>query len=202
MLEDLIKQAEIFVKERFKEEETGHDWLHMERVRQQSFLIWEKEQMGDPLYMDLVALLHDVDDYKLASAERAPALKEWLVKMNVGEDLRAKLLTDTSNISFSKGNRQLLSPEALIVQDADRLDAIGAVGIARAFAYGAISGQMICKQGELKQQKGRGSTIAHFYDKLLVLKDIMNTKTGKEMAEERHAFMESFLCQFEKEWKE
>ena len=204
-MEQLIKEAEAFVKVRFKEEVTGHDWLHMERVRRISSLIWEKERVGDPLYIDLVALLHDVDDDKLASAEHTLTLKEWLVHMGVQQDLMLKLLTDTANISYRKGIRSLLSPEALIVQDADRLDAMGAIGIARAFAYGAKSGQMICHNGDLNgQMKDRdsGSTVAHFYDKLLVLKDLMNTKTGREMAEERHAFMQSFLCQFKKEWKE
>ena len=204
-MEQLIKEAEDFVKVRFKEEVTGHDWLHMERVRKLSSLIWGKERAGDPLYIDLVALLHDVDDDKLASVEHTITLKEWLVHMGVQQDLMLKLLTDTANISYRKGIRSLLSPEALIVQDADRLDAMGAVGIARAFAYGAKSGQMICHKGDLNDQmrdKESDSTVAHFYDKLLVLKDLMNTKTGREMAEERHAFMQSFLCQFKKEWKE
>ncbi len=204
-MEQLIKAAEIFVKERFKEEVTGHDWLHMERVRRQSSLIWEKEKIGDPLYVDLVALLHDVDDRKLAYVDHALTLKDWLVMMDVQQDLISKLLTDTSNISFRKGNHSLLSPEALIVQDADRLDALGATGISRAFAYGAKNGQMICKEGDFTEQNQNGgtdSTVAHFYDKLLLLKDRMNTKTGREMAEQRHRFMRSFLCQFEKEWKE
>ena len=204
-MEQLIKEAEAFVKDRFKEEVTGHDWLHMERVRKLSFLIWEHERAGDPLYIDLVALLHDVDDDKLASKEHTHTLKDWLINMGVQQDLMQNLLTDTANISYRKGVRSLLSPEALIVQDADRLDAMGAIGIARAFAYGAKSGQMICHKGDLNDRmrdKGSGSTVAHFYDKLLVLKDLMNTKTGREMAEERHEFMQAFLCQFKKEWKE
>ena len=202
-MDQLIKEAEMFVKERFKEEVTGHDWFHMERVRRQAYMIWDKERVGDPLYVDLVALLHDVDDSKVASAVHALTLEEWLEKMDVQKELMAKLLTDTSNISFRAGNRSLLSPEALIVQDADRLDALGAIGIARAFAYGAHSGQMICKQGDFREQnRSTGSTIEHFYDKLLLLKDLMNTKTGREMAEEKHQFMLSFLCQFKKEWKE
>ncbi len=192
------------MSERFKEDVTGHDWLHMERVRRHSRKIWEKERMGNPLYMDLVALLHDVDDDKLALTANDLTLKDWLIMNKVPSDMVEKILTDTANISFRKGNRSLLSPEALIVQDADRLDAIGAIGIARAFAYGSKSGQLICRQGEWKEdrKKKSGSTVAHFYDKLLVIKDLMNTDTGREMAEERHTFMQSYLCQFEKEWKE
>lgn len=192
------------MKQRFKEEVTGHDWLHMERVRYHARYIWEKERTGDPLYIDLVALLHDVDDDKLASAEEDLTLKDWLTKKRVPSGLVGKLLKDTANISFRKGERSMLTVEAKIVQDADRLDAIGAIGIARAFAYGSKNGQLLCKQGDWKQETRQksGSTVAHFYDKLLLIKDLMNTETGRKMAEERHAFLQSYLCQFEKEWKE
>ena len=199
-MQTVIKAAELFVKERFLDDVTGHDWYHMERVRKLSLLIYQSERSGDPELIELIALLHDVSDSKLnrSKKEGESLLSKWL-EANIKDTLLIqKLKRDVASISFKEGLKEGLSPEAAIVQDADRLDALGAIGIARAFAYGGAKGQPIY----LPEKEAGPSTISHLYDKLLLLKDLMNTQTGKKMAEERHQFILLFVEKFKKEMME
>ncbi|WP_225983583.1 MULTISPECIES: HD domain-containing protein [Bacillaceae] len=200
IMREAIKAAEEFVKKRFINDTTGHDWQHMDRVRRLSLLIYQTEQTGDPELIELIALLHDLSDSKLNGTKKAgeAVLSEWLESNVKNEEIRGKIKRDVSSISFSEGLREGLSPEAAIVQDADRLDALGAIGIARAFAYGSHKGHPIY----LPKDDSAPSTFTHFYDKLLLLKTLMNTRTGKRLAEERHQFILLFLEQFKKDMME
>ena len=200
MIQKIIKTAELFVQKRFTNDGTGHDWYHMDRVRKLSLLIYQTEQSGDPELIELIALLHDISDSKVnrTKKEGEMFLSEWLEANVEGPLLIDKIKRDIASISFREGLKEGLSPEAAIVQDADRLDALGAVGIARAFTYGGYKGQPIF----LPEDGAGPSTVAHFYDKLLLLKDLMNTPTGKRMAEERHQFTLLFLEKFKKEMME
>ena len=199
-MKEVIIEAEKFVKKRFLNDVTGHDWHHMNRVRKLSLVIWQTEQMGDPELIELIALLHDVSDSKLngTKKEGEEFLDEWL-ESNVKDTIMIeKIKRDIASISFREGLREGLSPEAAIVQDADRLEALGAIGIARAFTYGGYKGQPIY----IPEDEAASSTFSHFYDKLLLLKDLMNTQTGERMAEERHQFILLFLEKFKKEMME
>jgi len=205
-MQKLIEQCEKQVKTIYENFDASHDWQHIERVRQNARLLMEKEQ-ADALIVEMAVLLHDVSDPKY----RKP-----------GEDLESKILQDLDltagqrekikavidSVSFKGGNGvEAASIEAEIVQDADRLDAIGAVGIARTFAYGGAKGRRLYDWEEQPRQKMTEeeyrskptSSATHFYEKLLLLKDHMNTETGKHIAEERHQFMISFLEQLKKE---
>lgn len=199
-MHETIKAAEEFVKKRFTNDTTGHDWQHMDRVRKLSLLIYQTEQTGDPELIELIALLHDLSDSKLneTKKEGEAVLSEWLESNVKNEEIRLKIKRDVSSISFSEGLREGLSHEAAIVQDADRLDALGAIGVARAFAYGGHKGHPIY----LPKDDSAPSTFTHFYDKLLLLKTMMNTCTGKRLAEERHQFILLFLEQFKKDMME
>ena len=199
-LRKVIQAAEEFVKNRFSNDTTGHDWYHMDRVRKLSLKIYQAERTGDPQLIELIAILHDIPDSKLNNSkeEGEKLLSMWL-ESNLSEtSMIEKIKKDIASISFREGIREGLSPEAAIVQDADRLDAIGAMGIARAFTYGGHKGHPIY----MTNDQAATSTLAHFYDKLLLLKDLINTKTGKEMAEDRHQFILLFLEQFKKEMME
>ena len=199
-LRKVIQAAEEFVKNKYSNDTTGHDWYHMDRVRKLSLKIYQVEQTGDPQLIELIAILHDIPDSKLNNSkeEGENLLSMWL-ESNLSETtMIEKIKNDIASISFREGKREGLSPEAAIVQDADRLDAIGAMGIARAFTYGGHKGQPIY----IPNDQVVTSTLAHFYDKLLLLKDLINTKTGKEMAEDRHHFILLFLEQFKKEMME
>lgn len=199
-MHETIKAAEEFVKKRFINDTTGHDWQHMDRVRKLSLLIYQTEQTGDPELIELIALLHDLSDSKLngTKKEGEALLSEWLESNVKNEEIRGRIKRDVSSISFSEGLREGLSPEAATVQDADRLDALGAIGVARAFAYGGHKGHPIY----LPKDDSAPSTFTHFYDKLLLLKTLMNTRTGKRLAEERHQFILLFLEQFKKDMME
>lgn len=186
-----IKQ---YVKQLFELDVTGHDFYHMKRVANTAKSIAESEN-ANIFLCEAAAWLHDVGDHKLFQQPKR-VMKEmnlFLKTISISDDEVEKINAIIQNISFSKGN----IPETLegkIVQDADRLDAIGAVGIARTFAYGGANGQLI--YSEVYQD----TSIQHFYDKLLRLKDKMNTERAKQLATERHQFMEQFLEQFHKEW--
>ena len=199
-LRKVIQAAEEFVKNKYSNDTTGHDWYHMDRVRKLSLKIFQAEQTGDPQLIELIAILHDIPDSKLNNSkeEGENLLSMWLESNLRETTMIEKIKNDIASISFREGKREGLSPEAAIVQDADRLDAIGAMGIARAFTYGGHKGQPIY----ITNDQSATSTLAHFYDKLLLLKDLINTKTGKEMAEDRHYFMLLFLEQFKKEMME
>ncbi len=209
----LIENTVAFVKETLQNAEGGHDWFHIERVYKNSCLIAE----GEPcnlLVVKLGALLHDIADSKFHKGDETmgPAVaKEFLEKQHVSKEVNEHVIKIIENISFKGGNEQksFHSKELDIVQDADRLDALGAIGIARTFNYGGFKNRKlydpaIAPNPNLTKEEYKNSTaptINHFYEKLLLLKDKMNTKTGKKIAKERHLFMEHFLVQFYAEWE-
>lgn len=210
-MREKIEAAEAFVKKELGKDSSGHDWHHIDRVRKNARLIWSKEQKGDWFIIEMAALLHDIPDEKLNESEEAgwSKLDSFLSELELESNI-ADLIKDCIETVSFKGGREieLNSLEAEIVQDADRLDALGAIGIARTFAYGGKKGHPIFDPGisvreEMTMEEyrsGDSSSINHFYEKLLKLKDKMNTEQAKKLAEERHAFMESFLAQFYSEW--
>ena len=207
----LIKKIEAFVKSQMGGDATGHDWHHVNRVRNNALNIAGKEGAGNKDIIEMAALLHDIPDEKLnATAEAGrEKLDTFLESLGLEETIKQKINDIVYSISYKGGQASgLPSFEAEIVQDADRLDAIGAIGIARAFAFGGKKGQPIYEpeftvreQMTLEEYRnGNSSSINHFYEKLLKLKELMNTRTAKQMAEERQRFMEAFLEQFYREW--
>lgn len=213
MKENLIQNAVNFVKEKLEGAEAGHDWFHIERVWKLSKKIAAEENCNLEI-VELAALLHDIADPKFHNGDETLALKisrEFLENENVSEEIIQPVLFIIKNISFK--NRGEISDnlplELQIVQDADRLDAIGAIGIARTFNFGGFKNNLMYDPEILPQlamskeeyKKSQGTTINHFYEKLLLLKDLMNTETAKKIASERHDFMLNFLDQFYREWK-
>ncbi len=210
--EKIIEQTITFVKETLKDAEGGHDWFHIERVFNNSKLIAATEEV-DLLVVELGALLHDIADSKFHNGDETVGPKvarEHLSSLNVEETVIDHVIKIIENISFKGGNtsQSFHSKELAVVQDADRLDALGAIGIARAFNYGGFKGRGLYDpeiKPQLKMTKeeykaSNAPTINHFYEKLLLLKDRMNTASGKAIAEERHHYMQSFLDQFYAEW--
>jgi uncharacterized protein len=197
---EAIKRIEEFVRENITLHDGGHDWWHINRIRNLSLYICAAEGKGDPLTVEVSALLHDIGDRKFRQNEdkdHLDKIRELLASLDFEQKLIEEVIFINSNISFSKGkNPDVISDEFMIVQDADRLDAIGAVGVARAFNYGGYLNNSIYDPDGQHE-----STIVHFYDKLLKLKDLMNTRTGLLLAEVRHRYLESFLVQFYKEWE-
>ena len=211
-MEKLISDTIQFVKQQLEDAEGGHDWFHIERVYKNSLLIAETEKCN-LLVVQLGALLHDIADSKFNDGDETVGprvAREFLDKHNVDENTIEHIIKIIENISFKGGNfeKKFTSKELEIVQDADRLDAIGAVGIARAFNYGGFKNRPLYNpqiEPQLKMTKEQykntvAPTINHFYEKLLLLKDKMNTETGNRIAIERHEFMETFLTQFYAEW--
>lgn len=194
--------TEEFVRQSNTGHDSGHDWWHIDRVRKLALFINEQEAIADSFTLEIAALLHDSVDSKFAgddSEQGYVMIMEFLD--NVGlKDIREQIIDVIRNVSFSNKNLtgNSLDPVLLIIQDADRLDALGAIGIARAFNYGGFRNNIIYNP-DIKLQTS--STINHFYDKLLVLKYRMNTLTAKRLAIERHEFLEVFLKQFYKEWE-
>jgi uncharacterized protein len=213
MSSDPILQATFaFVRREFQHDSSGHDWWHIDRVWRTAGAIQAREG-GDRRVVELAALLHDLDDWKLhPEADGTPVrAAAWLQEQGVDPDTLAQVCDIITHLSFkgagvANGIRTL---EGRIVQDADRLDAIGAIGVARAFAYGGHKGRLMHDPGEAPQlhatfeqyRQNVGTTVNHFHEKLLLLKDRMNTPTGRRMAEERHAFMVRYLEQFHREWE-
>lgn len=207
--EEIVRTVEEFVKEAVKQHDTGHGWSHIERVVRLALHIQQCEDSGDRFIIELAALLHDIGDHKFAAHDGPAEIRKLLGGLSVDKDIIDEIVSINENISFSKGQSSILkSIEMQIVQDADRLDAMGAVGIARAFNYGGFKGREIYDPAEgyanppnLGAERSKSSsTIHHFYEKLLVLKDLMNTSTGKKLAQERHDFMVRYLEQFFTEW--
>lgn len=207
----IIEQTEMFVHSELGEDATGHDWFHVDRVRRNALYICKQEQSGDPFIIELAALLHDISDEKLnESAEKGEAkLESFLNKLLLADEIKNHIEQIIESISFKGGRKnKLASIEAQIVQDADRLDAIGAIGIARAFAYGGKKGRPIYdpninvrEEMSIKEyRQGKSTSIHHFYEKLLKLKDLLNTESGRKMAVNRHQMMVEFLEQFYQEW--
>nr|WP_314497705.1 HD domain-containing protein [uncultured Chryseobacterium sp.] len=211
-MSNIIENTVQFVKEKLQGAEAGHDWFHIERVWKLSKKIAETEKCN-LVVVELSALLHDIADPKFHQGDETLALKisrEFLDSQNVNEEIIQQVLFVIENISFkNRGDApKALSVELKIVQDADRIDAIGAIGVARTFNFGGFKNNLMYHP-DLKPQlnmskenykKSDGTTINHFYEKLLLLKDLMNTQEGKRIAEERHHFMLNFLDQFYKEW--
>ncbi|MWV44267.1 HD domain-containing protein [Paenibacillus sp. HJL G12] len=207
---DIIRQAEQFVQEELFGEASGHDWWHIERVRNTALDIAEKEH-ADTLVCELAALLHDIADEKLNESKEAglDKVRSWLNGHTANTGLIEQVMEIISTMSYNGGqNPPMKTLEGEVVQDADRLDALGAIGIARTFAYSGAKGRIIHDPGlsheVLAQEDYRSSSktaIYHFYEKLLKLKDLMNTSYARELAEQRHAFMELYLQQFYSEWK-
>lgn len=194
-------------------ESTGHDWWHVSRVTALAANLCEAEG-GDPLRVKLTALLHDVFDEKFYDGDARVALSGLIDQLGIraafSDEVWHDIIFDILHLGFKGGfDQSSLSIEGQIVQDADRLDAIGAIGIARTFAYGAVKGQEIYNP-ELgyveirtpdEYRNTTRSTINHFYEKLLLLRDRMNTDTARVIAEQRHRFMEEFLAEFFTEWE-
>ncbi|MGV3163395.1 HD domain-containing protein [Streptococcus hyovaginalis] len=209
--EQIITKAEKYVKQELGKDASGHDWWHSDRVRKLAVRI-AKEEGADLFICELAALLHDVADAKLNLSEEVGLQKvdDWLMKQEVLPDVQKQVMGIIKNISFKAGRNRnkVLTLEGKVVQDADRLDAIGAIGIARTMAYAGSRGHLIHVPGtsirtEMSVEEYRNyesTAIAHFYEKLLLLKNLMNTATGKRMAARRHAYMEDFLTEFYSEW--
>ena len=198
MMERLIENAKAFAKEIFASDSSGHDYHHTLRVYALACRIAQEEGANVAL-VGLAALLHDVDDHKLSpeTAEGKTRAVEFLQRQGLlAEDITA-IVRIIDQISFSRNTLPPDTLEGQCVQDADRLDALGAIGIARTFAFGGSHGRPIHDPaGEDKT-----TSIQHFYDKLLLLKDKMNTPTGRRMALERHEFLQDFLREFLEEWE-
>jgi len=211
--ETLIEATKVFVKETLKNAEGGHDWFHIERVYNNTLLIAKKENV-DIFVVSLAALLHDIADSKFHGGDDAVGprvAREFLFKENVSSEVIEHVVNIIANMSFNKsleGALAFTSKELEVVQDADRLDAIGAIGIARCFNYGGFKNRPLYNpeiapnldMTKDEYKKSTAPTINHFYEKLLLLKDKMNTKTGQQIAQERHHYMEGFLAQFYAEW--
>ena len=211
--QEVIEKTEKFVKDKLYGEGTGHDWWHTLRVWQIAKKIG-KEEGADLFVIEIASLLHDIADWKFQDggddSVGAMIAKEWLEKFNVDDKIISYVCEIIIGVSFKGAGvkDKLNSIEGKVVQDADRLDAIGAMGISRCFAYGGSKARQIYdptikpKMHKSFEEYKKGSpSINHFYEKLLLLKDRMNTKIGKAIAEERHKFMESYLDRFFKEWE-
>lgn len=209
----IIDKTILFVKDKLENAEGGHDWFHIERVYKNSVLIAQEEDC-DVTVVKLGALLHDIADSKFHDGDETVGprtARTFLESENISEEVIAHVINIIENISFKGGNfgQQFSSKELDIVQDADRLDALGAIGIARCFNYGgfknrALYNPEIPPKFDMSKEEYKTSespTLNHFYEKLLLLKDKMNTPTGKKIAEARHQYMENFLSQFYAEWE-
>ena len=209
----IIDKTIFFVKQQLENAEGGHDWFHIERVYKNSILIAQEEDC-DLTVVKLGALLHDIADSKFYDGDETigpKTARTFLESENVFEETINHVINIIENISFKGGNfeNKFSSKELEIVQDADRLDAIGAIGIARTFNYGgfknrALYNPSIAPNLNMSKEEYKNSnspTLNHFYEKLLLLKDKMNTATGKKIALERHQYMENFLSQFYAEWE-
>lgn len=209
----VIQATKAFVKNELQHAEGGHDWFHIERVYKNALLIASQEKVNLEI-VSLGALLHDIADSKFYNGDESIGPKKASTFLK-GLHLKASVVKHVEeiikNISFKGGNTQqnFTSPELNVVQDADRLDAIGAIGIARTFNYGGFKNRKMydpsiapkLNMSKEEYKKGENPTINHFYEKLLLLKDRMNTKTGTKMAQQRHEFMELYLEQFYAEWQ-
>jgi len=212
---EFIEETVAFVKESLRGAEGGHDWFHIQRVFNNTILI-AKDEKVDVLTVSLAALLHDIADAKFHDGDETIGPKmaiDFLSSIGVEKKIIRHVKKIIENISFKnsldkKGSKSFTSKEFQVVQDADRLDALGAIGIARAFNYGGFKNRELYNPDvtpklNLTKEEYKNSnspTINHFYEKLLLLKDKMNTKTGKKLAEKRHQFLLDYLEQFYAEW--
>jgi uncharacterized protein len=209
---DIIQKTSEYIKQEFGNDSSGHDWWHIYRVWKNAITICGHEK-ADKFVVELAALLHDLDDWKFNDNEDETPhrARAWMQQCGVEGQVNEQVCEIIINISYkgAQVKNKMKSMEGFIVQDADRLDAIGAIGIGRAFAYGGYkkrpmydpesSNQMHASFAEYKNS--RSGTINHFHEKLLLLKDMMNTSTARRIAQQRHAVMTGFLDQFMKEWE-
>ena len=211
-MENIIEKTITFVKQQLENAEGGHDWFHIERVYKNAILIAKNENCDENI-VKLGALLHDIADSKFHQGDETVGPKtarKFLESENVSEEIILQVIFIIENISFKGGNfeKKTTTKELEIVQDADRLDAIGAIGIARTFNYGGFKNRQLynpeilpnLNMSKEEYKNNDAPTINHFYEKLLLLKNKMNTETGKKIALERHDFMITFLEQFYGEW--
>lgn len=211
--EQIIEKTKGFVKASLKDAEGGHDYFHIQRVLTNALLI-NREEGANEFIITLGALLHDIADYKFHNGDETVGPKtarKFLSAQGVDESSIDEVVKIIENVSFKGGNekQQFRSKELDIIQDADRLDALGAIGIARTFNYGGFKGRALydpevkpnLAMTKEEYKASNAPTINHFYEKLLLLKDRMNTETGKKIAAERHAFIKQFLDQFYAEWE-
>ncbi|WP_276168499.1 HD domain-containing protein [Zobellia alginiliquefaciens] len=210
---EIVEQTIAFVKETLQGAEGGHDWFHIQRVFKNTLLI-AKEEKVDVLVVSLGALLHDIADAKFNDGDETvgPKLAQhFLTDLGVNKDTIDHVIKIIENISFKNSlekGKKFSSIELEVVQDADRLDALGAIGIARAFNYGGFKNRELynpeiapnLKMTKAEYKKSTAPTLNHFYEKLLLLKDKMNTVTGTKLAEQRHDYMLDYLEQFYQEW--
>ena len=190
MKETIIENTICYIKELFKNNSDGHDSAQSLRVYHNAIMIADTEPGCDRMVIALASLLHDADDYKLFDTENNANAWAFLRNQQVDDDIIGRICRTINAVSFSKNkDKPPANIEEMIVRDADRLDAIGAIGIARTFAYGGKTGRTI------------EDSISHFHDKLLLLKDMMHTNKAKEIAEERHRYMLGFLDELEKDIK-
>lgn len=209
----MLEILQLYVKEEMSKSDSAHDWWHIKRVYNNAILINEEEKCN-PFIVKTIALLHDIYDHKFCNGNIKANLTNLLMRLDLYrfmkyEDIQ-NILNSCQNLGFSSNfdGVKELSKEGKIVQDADRLDAIGAIGIARVFTYGGKNGKAIYNPDEENNiitseeyyKKGSNTSISHFYDKLLRLKDMMNTETAKRLAEHRQIYMEQFLEEFYAEW--
>jgi uncharacterized protein len=210
--QEVIRSAERYVQEQQGNDHSGHGWDHIRRVRNLALKISAAEG-GDKFVVELAALLHDVGDPKLHHGDESKLIQlpmDFCRRMQLDDSLTGKVLQVIQEVSFkgAEVEDKNTSLESKVVQDADRLDAIGAIGIARCFYFGGHHGRELYNPQVLPQthtsydsyKKSKGTTINHFYEKLLLLKDRMHTPTARALAEERHLFMQKYLSQFEREW--
>ena len=208
----IISQTITFVKQQLKGDATGHDWWHVHRVWHMALTLAEKEG-ADLFVVQLAALLHDIADWKFHDGDDKKGeviARQWLESLGLEEKVISHVCQIVSDISFKGAGvaTNMKTIEGKVVQDADRLDAIGAIGIARAFAYGGYKKremynpeiEPLLHQSFEQYKNSEGTTVNHFHEKLLLLKNRMNTQSALKIAEERHQFMEVFLDKFLKEW--
>ncbi len=206
---EILQQTENFIRKQFENEGSGHDWWHIYRVRNMALYLAEIEG-GNMFIIELAALLHDLDDWKITESSGSDKTRMWLQKAGLSDMEIKNILEIIEQVSFKGAGveTKALTIEAKIVQDADRLDAMGAIGIARTFAYGGNKGRLIydpqiqplLHENFEAYKKTDAPTINHFYEKLLLLKDRINTETAKKLALQRHLFMEMYLKEFFNEW--
>lgn len=209
---EILTKTENHIRQKLKGEGSGHDWWHIHRVRNTALKLGEEEQ-ADLFIVELAALLHDIADHKFhgGDEEIGPVTAQsWLESLEVEESVIEHVCEIIRDVSFKGAEVETLMKtiEGKVVQDADRLDAIGAIGIARAFAYGGHKGRELHNPNITPEthdsfeqyKKSTGPTLNHFYEKLFLLKDRMNTESGRKLAEERHQFMEEFVERFLTEW--
>ena len=209
---EIIQRTAGYIKNEFSDDSSGHDWWHIYRVWKTALVICKHEK-ADEFIVQLAALLHDLDDWKFnETGDETPLrAKTWLDSLDLDPSITDAVCRIITHISFKGAGvkNKMDSLEGFIVQDADRLDAIGAIGIGRAFAYGGYKNRILYDpdsppnmHASFEEYKSsKSATINHFYEKLLLLKDMMNTPAAKKIAEQRHEIMLRFLDQFMKEWE-